>query len=217
MASFDQETRNIRRHWSAALAGLIALASWAGIVIHLHALLKEASWVGALWTLIGYFTITTNLLVAIVFTGVALRRRAFQSPWLLSGTMLSILLVGIVYALLLRGQRELTAGSELANILLHQASPLMVTVFWVAFVRKGALSWRDPLYWALYPLGYFLYALARGAIEGHYPYPFIDVTEIGLPRTLADAALIAASFLLAGEALVWLDRWLAARSLTGSR
>lgn len=201
-----------RDSWARVLAGLIALAAWAGIAIHFHALANgPASWAAALWTLIGYFTITTNLLVAIVFTGVALRGGAFASPCLIGGTLLSIVLVGIVYALLLRGLRELTAGSELANVLLHQATPLMTTVFWFAFVRKGALTWRDPLLWALYPLGYFVYALGRGAAEGRYPYPFIDVAEIGLPRTLADAGVIAAAFVIAGEALVWLDRRLATR------
>ncbi|WP_394889227.1 hypothetical protein ACG873_28785 [Mesorhizobium sp. AaZ16] len=74
------------------------------IAIHFHALASgAASWAGALWALIGYFTITTNLLVAIVFTGVTLRSTAFESSWLLGGTLLSILLVGVVYALLLRG------------------------------------------------------------------------------------------------------------------
>ncbi|RWC27924.1 MAG: hypothetical protein EOS27_20205 [Mesorhizobium sp.] len=198
--------------WARALAGLIALAGWAGIAIHFNALASgPASWPLALWTMLGYFTITTNLLVAAVFTGVAVQAASFKSPWLIGGTLLSILLVGIVYALLLRGLRELTAGSALASFLLHQITPLLTTIFWLTFVRKGALKWRDPLLWALYPLGYFLYALARGSIEGHYPYPFINVTEVGLPRTLTDASLIATGFVIAGEALVWLDRRLATR------
>lgn len=198
--------------WARGLAALIALCAWVGIGIHFHAQASgTASWLGALWTLLGYFTVTTNLLVAIVFTGVAMGHAAFGRSWLLSGTLLNILLVGIVFALLLRGMRELTGGSEIANVLLHQATPLLTAVFWLAFVRKGALEWRYPLQWTLYPLGYFLYALIRGAIEGHYPYPFIDVTRIGLPRTLVDGGLIAIAFVIAGEFLVWLDRWWAAR------
>jgi hypothetical protein len=178
--------------------------------IHLLALASgPASWLASLWAILGYFTITTNLLVAIVFTSVIARSTAFQSPALLGGILLNILLVGTVYALLLRGLRELTGGSELANVLLHQITPLLVVIFWLAFVRKGALKWFHPLFWALYPVGYFLYALARGAIEGHYPYPFINVAEIGLPQTMVNAALIAVAFVAAGEILVWLDRWLA--------
>lgn len=204
-----------KRRLARVLSGLVALAAWSGIAIYFYALVSgPVSWSAALWTILGYFTVMTNLLVAVVFTGAAARSDAFQSPFLIGGVLLNILLVGIVYALLLRGLRELTGGSQLANILLHQVTPLLVAIFWLAFVPKGALRWRHPLLWALYPAGYFLYALARGAIEGRYPYPFIDVAEIGLPRTLIDAALITIAFLIVGEVLVWFDRWLASRSKT---
>jgi hypothetical protein len=71
--------------------------------------------------------------------------------------------------------------------------------------RRGA----PPHFWSLYPLGYLLYALVRGAAEGRYPYPFIKVVEIGWPQTLLNSALIALGFVIAGEALVQLDRRLA--------
>ncbi|RUT97624.1 hypothetical protein EOD23_28375 [Mesorhizobium sp. USDA-HM6] len=189
------------------LAALIALAAWAGIAVHFHALADgPASWPAVLWALLGYFTITTNLLVAVVFTGVAARAR-FTTPWLLGATLLNILLVGIIYGLLLQGLKELTAGSQLANILLHRVTPALTTVFWLAFVRKGTLTWRAPFAWALYPLLYLAYALIRGAAEGRYPYPFIDVARIGWEQTLINSALIALAFVAAGEVLVWLDRW----------
>jgi hypothetical protein len=89
-------------------------------------------------------TITTNLLVAVVFTDVA-TRTGLGTPWLLGGIMLNILLVGVVYGLLLQGLRELTAGSQFANILHHRVTPALASVFWLAFVRKGTLTWRAPL------------------------------------------------------------------------
>ena len=192
------------------LAGLTALAAWLGIGLHLYALLTSSHPVlSALWMLLAYFTITTNLLVAVVFTGIAARRAAFESPWLVAGTALSIVLVGIVYGLLLRGLRDLTGGSEAANILLHMTTPVLAPLFWLAFVRKGALTWRDPLLWMLYPLAYLAYALIRSAIEGHYPYPFIDVLAIGWLQTARNAVVIALGFIAGGEVLVWLDRRLA--------
>ncbi|MDF2997489.1 MAG: hypothetical protein K0R27_3126 [Xanthobacteraceae bacterium] len=193
-----------------ALAGLIALAACAGIGVHFGIIASgPASWPGTIWILLAYFTITTNLLVAVVFTGIALDAAMFRSPALLGGTTLSILLVGVVYGLLLRGLQELTAGSQFANFLLHQLTPVLAPVYWLGFSRKGALGWRDPLLWTLYPFGYFLYAAARGVIGGRYPYPFMDVLEIGWPQTLLNVALIALGFILAGWALVWLDHWLA--------
>jgi hypothetical protein len=198
--------------WARAFAGLIAVAAWVGIGLEFHAHADgPASWPAALWRLLGYFTITTNLLVGVVFTGVA-TRTGFGTPGLLAGTLLNILLVGVVYGLLLQGLHKLTAGSQLANILLHRVTPTLVSAFWLAFVRKGTLTWRAPLLWALYPLGYLLYALGRGAIEGRYPYFFINVAQIGWLQTLRNSALIALGFVIAGEALVWLDRWLARRA-----
>lgn len=72
--------------------------------------------------MLGYFTVTTNLLIAIVFIGIAARSAVFERPWLVGGTLLNILLAGTVYALLLRG---LTAGSEPASFLLRQVTPLL--------------------------------------------------------------------------------------------
>jgi hypothetical protein len=197
------------------LAAIIALAAWIGIGVHFHALADgPASWPGALWTLLGYFTITTNLLVAIVFTGVAARAR-FATPWLLGATLLNILLVGVVYGLLLQGLKELTAGSQIAIILLHRVTPALTVAFWLAFVTKGTLTRRAPLLWALYPLCYLAYALIRGQMEGRYPYPFIDVARIGWGQTVINSVLIALGFVAAGEVLVWLDRRLGERTRTG--
>jgi hypothetical protein len=47
----------------------------------------------------------------------------------------------------------------------------------------GALRWRDGITALIIPVGYGLYALARGAIDGWYAYPFLD------PGTLSAAQL----------------------------
>ncbi len=65
-----------------------------------------------------------------------------------------------------------------------------------------------PWGWSLYPLAYFSYALARGGIEAKYAYPFIDVAQLGLAVVVLNAAAIAGLFVLAGFALVALDRFL---------
>lgn len=158
-----------------------------------------------LWVLLRYFTVLTNLLVAVVMAGVALGSRRLSAPFLLGGITLSILLVGIVYMTLLRGMLELSGGALLADHLLHQLIPSLVPLWWLAFAPKGRLRWRDPLWWSVYPLAYFAYALARGAAEGKYAYPFIDVATNGLVATLVNALLIALGFLVAGALLVLID------------
>jgi hypothetical protein len=195
-----------------ASAGLIALVAWTGLVVQFDVVFRNTgSAATTLWALLAYFTITTNLLVAVLFTAIA-ARRTFDCSWLLAGAVLSILLVGVVYALLLARLFHPSGAEAFANMLLHQATPVLVPLFWLAFAPKGRLSLRDPILWAIYPLAYLVYALARGAISGRYAYPFIDVTDLGWPRIGLNAGLIGLGFLIVGWALVLLDRQLSRSS-----
>jgi len=47
----------------------------------------------------------------------------------------------------------------------------MYVAYWLIFVPKGSLRWKDALFWLPYPLLYFCYSLIRGAAVGWYPYP----------------------------------------------
>ena len=195
------------------LAGLVALVAWAGLVVQFDAsMMLAGSAVGAVLAMLRYFTVLANLTLAIVLTGVALGRRGFSGASLLGGTSLAMLLVGIVYSLLLRDLIELSGGAKLADLLLHYATPILAPIFWLAYAPKGALRSRDPLLWAAFPTAYFAYALARGAIEGHYAYPFMDVASLGWPRTLLNGAVIALGFVVCGYVIVWLDGRLARRA-----
>ena len=53
--------------------------------------------------------------------------------------------------------------------------------------------------------------LARGAVDGRYPYPFLDVGALGLPHVIANAAGVALAFVVVGAALVGVQRWRAPR------
>lgn len=194
-------------------AATIALVAWAGlavqIVVSYH---LTGSVLATLWIVLAYFTIWTNILVALVFTGIAANRTALRSSWIVAGTTLSIVLVGAVYALLLDGLTELSGGSVVANVLLHRVTPALVPLFWIAFTPKGSLTRRDPLRWSAYTFAYLVYALARGTATGRYPYPFLDALHLGWRQTVINSALIAAAFLLAAFALVWVDNLLGRRA-----
>jgi hypothetical protein len=197
------------------VAALIASLAWIGLFVQFGATWNlEGSLLSAIWALLWYFTITTNLLVAIVFSGIAAGRSAFADSSLVGSTALFILLVGVIYGLLLHGLTELSGGSAVANVLLHMVTPILVPVFWLGFIPKGQLRRRDPLRWAIYPLGYLFYALIRGEFTHRYPYPFMNVNVLGWNRTILNAAVIAAAFLAASRLFVWLDSLLAHRIKT---
>ena len=190
-------------------AGVIALIGWVGLAVQLSAVIHQVgSAAGAVWIMLRFFTILTNLIAAAVFTGLALGQPAFRSQGLLGLMTLSILFVGAVYVLLLRGLVELSGGAATADLILHYLVPSLAPLFWLLFAPKGALKWRDPVLWAIYPLAYFAYALVRGASDGKYPYPFMDIPKVGWASALTTVAIIFIAYLLVGTVFVWLGRLL---------
>jgi hypothetical protein len=209
----EQPAALATRRGLTAAAVLIALVAWIGLGLNFaDAYGRTESILATIWTLLDYFTITTNLLIAVYFTALLSHPQAALRPKLVGGLALSILLVGIVNQLLLQGLYNLTPVGFAADVLLHRFTPVLVPLFWLAFAPKGALRLWDPLGWALYPIGYFAYALLRGVVGGHYPYPFMNMATIGWAQTAINAAVIAFGFIVTGAAAVWLDAILAGRS-----
>jgi hypothetical protein len=189
------------------LAATVAAAAWLGLIVQFAlSWRQQGSAVEALWVISAYFTITTNVLVAVVFTGVAFDLKALSTPHTVGGTVLCIALVGVVYALLLRGAMELSGGSLLVDHLLHEVTPITAVLYWAIFGRTGKLRWSDPPLWAIYPLAYLAYAMWRGIATGKFAYPFLNVRELGWPTTVLHAAAIAIGFLAAAYLMVLIDR-----------
>lgn len=192
------------------MAGLIVLVIIVGMAAQFRASAALAGSAGAaVVAMLLYFTILANLLLAIVCGGAALGVKAISTPSRLAGVTLAILLVGVIYALLLRGLLVLSGGAKLADLLLHHVTPILAPIFWLVFAPKGGLTRRDPLIWAVFPLAYFVYALARGGLEGVYAYPFMNVVKIGWAQTGVNAVAIAIGFVACGYGMVWLDGRLA--------
>jgi len=191
---------------SRIAAALVAIVCWAGLAIQFSATYGSLHHVlASLWVLARFFTIITNLFLAVTMTAVAIGRRV--SPFILGGMSLAILLVGVVYATLLAGLHALTGPALVADILLHKVSPVAMALWWLLFAPRARLRRSAPWWWAVYPLAYFGYALGRGALGDKYPYPFMDVGKLGWPQTALNAAGIAFAFIIAGFILVWVDSW----------
>jgi hypothetical protein len=187
-------------------AALVAIVCWAGVAVQFSTTYAQQHDVAiSAWILLRYFTIITNLLLAATMTWVATGGRV--SAALLGGLTLAILLVGAVYMTLLHGLYHLRGAALVADVLLHKASPVLMALWWLLFAPRARLRWNVAVLWTAYPLAYFAYALARGAIDHKYPYPFIDVTRLGWLQTALNAGGIALAFILAGFALVWIDSW----------
>ena len=199
-----------------AAAALVALICWAALGIRLWETYDDnGDLLASLWILARFFTILTNFAVAVAMTLAAFEKRL--SDFLLGGLALSIMLVGIVYVTLLQHLYHLQGAELLADNLMHKVAPVAMTLFWFTCPPHGGLKWTAPLWWSLFPIVYFAYALVRGSFDGIYPYPFMDVGKIGYAETLLNAAMIAAAFLITGLILVWLDRRVLGRKALASK
>ena len=181
---------------SLAAAGSVLLQAWLLVA---DSLARGGTVGGALFVLSGYFTILTNLVVAAVC--LALARGAQVPEWLTAGTALWIGFVGAVYHLMLAHLYDLRGWWAVADAGLHTAVPMLYLALWAWLLPKGGLAWRHVAAWAAFPLAYAAQALLRGGLTGWYPYPFLDVSRLGLARVLWNAAELTVLF-LAGGALV---------------
>jgi hypothetical protein len=188
------------------VAVVVAIACWIGLGIQFSASYADhVDLISTLWSLGRFFTILTNLLVAVTMTWVAVGKKV--SVNFIGGVTLAIILVGVVYVTLLQGLRVLTGAHLLADILLHKVSPILMTLWWLFFAPRAKLRWSAALWWIAYPLAYLIYVLARGHLDHKYPYPFLDVAKIGWTQTLLNMGGMAVGFVLAGLLLIWIDRW----------
>ncbi len=194
---------------------------WFGLVLQFPLSIAKSrangmTVIGAVVAYFSFFTILTNLLVALGLTCSLAAPdsrwgRFFSSTGVAADTALYIAVVGVVYSLLLRQLWDPEGFQKIADIILHDVVPVLYVFYWILFVPKGGLRWKDSVSWSIYPLAYFAWVLIRGAVSGRYPYPFIDVGTLGYTRVLLNAVLLLASFTVAGLAMIAAARWWQAR------
>ena len=140
---------------------------------------------------ITYFTILSNILVAVVVTLLAVRPGLFSRQdgvgvlWrtLRLDGLLMITITGIVYNLLLATGGK--SGWDLvSNTMLHMVTPLVTLIVWIIAGPRGLVTARVIGLSLLLPLLWAAFALIRGGIVGAYPYPFLDVSSNGLASVL---------------------------------
>ncbi|MFG2181077.1 Pr6Pr family membrane protein [Streptomyces abikoensis] len=199
---------------AAAFRALIALAALTGVAL-------DTIDSGDLGRLFSYFTIQSNILLAIACAWSAHRAwtgRPALSPRITGGALLYISITGLVFHFVLSNDAsgfamtsQRTPLESIANQLLHTATPLAAALDWLVLTAPGGFLLRHAGQWLAYPFLYLPFALIRGALldpgtEGRYPYPFLDVDLHGYVGILGNAVVFGLAFYGLALALVLLDR-----------
>lgn len=194
-----------------ALAAL-AIIAWAGVLLQfwlsINLALANGKTVGdGVVVFLGYFTVLSNLFVALTATlpllvGSSRLGRWFGKPTVLGCATTSIVLVGIAYHLLLRNVWAPQGLQLLADVVLHYVVPISALAYWVAYPPRVDLRFLAPLAWCVYPIGYIVYAFTRGEMLGSYPYHFIDVASLGYRQAMLNGFGLLIAFIVLGVVVV---------------
>ncbi|MBE8517510.1 Pr6Pr family membrane protein [Amycolatopsis sp. H6(2020)] len=150
---------------------------------------------GRVANLLCFFTIDSNLLVVLTSALVALGRargRLFTVLWL--DGLAGIIVTGIVYQVALAGRYDLHGLSLFSDTMLHKVVPFLFVLGWLVVGPRGAVTWRTVWWSLLYPLAWLSFTLPRGAIDGFYPYPFVDAAALGYGQVALNCVFIGLFF-----------------------
>jgi len=178
---------------AALVAGTLALHIWLDLQ-------DGMSVAGSIWDMLRYFTYWTNALVGATLLWVASGRSIPASA--LSCLLMSMALVSSVYYLVLYKPDRYEGLDVLVDWMLHTVIPFGLLGFWLRFVDKSKLAFRQTLFWQFYPVFYCIYVLIRGQLDGTYPYGFLRPPEIGWDLVIRNIAVLSVVFIITGLGIV---------------
>ncbi len=203
----QQQTTKMNKPFAA----IIALLAWGSVIAQLWVNLHSgaASTGELIIRFFSYFTVLCNIAVAICCSMVLLKpgTNFFAKPTALTAVTVYIAIVGIVYNTILRWLWNPTGIQKILDDLLHVWVPILFVVYWILMVPKNNLQWKNAFPWLCFPLIYCIYVLLRGAFSGFYPYPFMNVTELGYRKVLINSAAVCGTFLFVSFLLITIAKW----------
>ncbi|MEO6977684.1 MAG: Pr6Pr family membrane protein [Mucilaginibacter sp.] len=209
----DNQTSN-KIKW--AYTTLAVIITWFALVLQFSISIpayldKGCSLRSALIQLFSFYTILSNLLMVAGLTTILIAAKSAWGRFFLRNTVLTSIalymtIVGLTYNILLRNVWHPEHLFKLADELLHVVNPILFLIYWLAFVPKDDLKYRNVWPWLCFPFLYFVYVLIRGAISGNYPYPFLDVAKSGYPQVLLNAVILLPIFWGLGALFVFIAR-----------
>ncbi|MEO5500149.1 MAG: Pr6Pr family membrane protein [Ginsengibacter sp.] len=158
-----------------------------------------------------FFTILSNLIVAIYFTRLLFRQNnhttfTHKRNENLTAITVYILVVGLVYQVVLRSLWHPQGLQMWVDELLHTLIPVAVLIFWFLYQNADLLKWKSIFSWLSYPLVYLVFILIRGRVSGYYPYPFVDVNQLGIQKVMINSVFLLLFFVFISAILIGLGK-----------
>lgn len=206
-------TPSYARIWHAltALVAIAALVLQFALVLQGGTVLDETdppSTGARVYRFFAYFTVESNLLIAVAAVTLALDPHRDGAGWRvmrLAGTV-AITVTAVVHFFLLRPLLELEGLDWVADKSLHMVVPLLAIVGWLGWGPRPRVTGRVVGLALLFPIVWTTWTMLFGALDGWYPYPFLDPAEDGWAAVSVALVGITAFFLLVFAAFGYADR-----------
>ncbi|HET9235828.1 MAG TPA: Pr6Pr family membrane protein [Oligoflexus sp.] len=175
---------NILRALRLALSVLIFTA--VGIMLS-HLLETRADF--SAFNFFSYFTNQSNLLVAVFFIvdavlrwrGRPLSRSVYDRTR--GALILYMSMTTSIYWLFLHHLIHFSSpAASVANIFLHSGAFSFLVIDWLWDRPETRMCKRFFVIWLLYPLAYIFVIMGLGALRSWYPYPFLNIAQLGLQK-----------------------------------
>ena len=192
---------NFQLKMKRKLAILFAIIAWFAVIVQFYIMIENrvSSISETVIRFFSFFTILTNIIVATYFSSQATKSKVsgfFDQPGRLTAVTVYILVVGLVYQFVLRQVWVPTGMQKVVDELLHSVTPIITLIYWFLYEKKKMVKWSEVPNWLIYPAVYLIYILFRGNFSGFYPYPFVNVPEIGIQQTLVNSFFVLILFLM---------------------
>lgn len=168
--------------------------------------------VARLYRFFAYFTIQSNLLVAVTSTVLARDPLLGRRGWRVARVagLVGITVTGLVHFFLLRPLLDLEGASWAADKLLHMVVPVLALAAWAWAGPRPRITARTSAYALAWPVVWVVWTLVVGRVDGWVPYPFLDADEEGWGAVAGACAGITVLFLVLFVVFGCLDRRLPA-------
>lgn len=206
-----------------SLSLLFMFISWATIIAQLILMIQNrVAPVGeTLIRFFSFFTILTNILVAVYFSAISLSNNSgaafFKKPGMLTAITVYISIVSLVYQIVLRPLWHPEGMQKIVDELLHTIIPFYTFVFWLVYEQRTRLRFTNIPRWLIYPLLYLIFILIRGSISNYYPYPFMDVSKLGFSAVMLNSLYMLIAFSVVSVLFVIIHNALTAQKKSRKR
>jgi hypothetical protein len=151
-----------------------------------------------------FFTIQSNLIGVAAFAWlVASRGRArSRGQELLRGAAAVYLTITFLVVIFLLSGVDVQLQLVWVDIVLHKIFPIVVVLDWIIDPPVTRLMVRDAAIWLAYPLVWTVLTVIRGALDGWYPYPFLNPANGGYGQVAVTIAAIVVGFIMIAVAMI---------------